>query len=393
VSAALVLATAALAAWLYLLLLRGFFWVPKELPPPLRGRVDRMRSTEGGKYPSVAIIVPARDEAETIGAVVGSLLAQDYRGDFRIVLVDDHSTDGTARIALEAAEKAGACERLTVIAAAPLPPGWTGKLWALNAGMATLEASGAAPDLLLFTDADIAHAPDNLSSLVAALEDGRRDLVSLMVKLRCETWAERFLVPAFVFFFAMIYPFAWVGDREKRTAAAAGGCVLLRRAIYHRAGGLAAIRGALIDDCALARAVKDKGGVLHLAMTQGTRSLRPYPRIGDMWAMVARSAYTQLGHSPPVLAATALGLAIVFLAPPLLLAAGGEAAALALAAWALMAACYAPMLRFYRRSLLFAPLLPLAAAVYLGATLDSARRHYAGKGGAWKGRVQWQSQR
>ncbi len=353
-SAALVLATAALAAWLYLLLLRGFFWVPEELPPA--EGAARPHAVDGGADPSVAAIVPARDEAETIGAVVGSLLAQDYRGDFRIVLVDDHSTDGTARIALEAAEKAGACERLTVIAAAPLPPGWTGKLWALNAGMATLEASGAAPDLLLFTDADIAHAPDNLSSLVAALEDGRRDLVSLMVKLRCETWAERFLVPAFVFFFAMIYPFAWVGDREKRTAAAAGGCMLLRREIYHRAGGLAAIRGALIDDCALARAVKDKGGVLHLAMTQGTRSLRPYPRIGDIWAMVARSAYTQLGHSPLVLAATVLGLAIVFLAPPLLLAAGGEAAALALAAWALMAACYAPMLR------LLSPLAPLRAA-------------------------------
>jgi len=388
VSAALVLAGVALAAWLYLLLLRGFFWLPRELPtyPPPFG--------EGGATsPSVAAIVPARDEAVTIGAAIASLLAQNYLGEFAIVLVDDHSSDGTARIAREAAEKAGAAGRLTIVAAAPLPPGWTGKLWALAEGVDALEAAGAAPDLYLFTDADIAHHRENLSSLVAALDGGRRDLVSLMVKLRCEAWAERFLVPAFVFFFAMLYPFAWVNDAKKRTAAAAGGCVLLRREALRRIGGFGAIRGALIDDCALARRVKESGGAILLAMTHATRSLRPYPRMADLWAMVVRTAYTQLNCSPLLLAGTVLGLAGVYLAPPLLLLAGGAPAALGLAAWFLMAASYAPMLVFYRRSLLWAPLLPLVAGVYLGATLDSARRHYAGTGGAWKGRVQWQSQR
>ncbi len=380
-TAELVIAAAALAAWVYLMFLRGFFWLPRELP----------RAAAPDAWPSVVAIVPARDEAATIGAAIGSLLAKDYRGEFGIVLVDDHSSDGTARLAREAAEEAGAANRVAIVEAGALPRGWTGKLWALSEGVHALEAAGAAPDLLLFTDADIAHAPDNLSSLVVALEDRRRDLVSLMVKLRCKDWAERLLVPAFVFFFAMIYPFAWVNDRTKRTAAAAGGCVLMRREIYHRIGGLGPIRDALIDDCALARAVKEKGGAIHLAMTHGTRSLRPYPRVADIWAMVARTAYTQLDHSPLLLAGTVLFLAAAYIAPPLLLFSGERTAALGLGAWLLMAFAYVPMLTFYRCSLAFAPLLPLVGAVYVGATLNSARRYYAGKGGAWKGRVQWQS--
>jgi hopene-associated glycosyltransferase HpnB len=383
VSAALVLAAVAFAAWLYLLLLRGFFWLPLSLP----------HAAAPASWPSVVAIVPARDEAATVDAAITSLLAQDYRGEFSLVLVDDHSTDGTARIARAAAERAGAAERLTIVTAPPLPTGWTGKLWALSEGVAVLERNGAKPDLLLFTDADIAHAPDNLSTLVAAMKARKRDLVSLMVKLRCETWAERFLVPAFVFFFAMIYPFAWVSDPPRRIAAAAGGCILLRREAYRRCGGFAAIRNELIDDCALARSVKKSGGTILLAMTDATKSLRPYPRIADIWAMVVRTAYTQLDHSPLILAATGLGLAVVYLAPPLIALGGGTPAALGLAAWALMALCYAPMLVFYRCPLFLAPLLPLVAAVYLGATLDSARRYYIGKGGAWKGRVQWQSPR
>jgi hopene-associated glycosyltransferase HpnB len=218
-------------------------------------------------------------------------------------------------------------------------------------------------------------------------------MVSLMVRLRCEDRAERFLIPAFVFFFAMLYPFAWANDPRKRTAAAAGGCILLRRDALLRIGGFGAIRSALIDDCALARAVKDTGGAIRVALARGTRSLRPYPRVADIWAMVARTAYAQLFYSPLILAATVLGLAWLYLAPPLLLVAGGVPALLGLAAWALMALAYAPTLRFYGLSFLWAPLLPLIALVYLGATLDSARRHYAGKGGAWKGRVEWQSQR
>jgi hopene-associated glycosyltransferase HpnB len=383
VSAALLLAGLSLAVWVYLLLGRGFFWLARTaapLPPPVR-------------WPTVVAVVPARNEAAVIGEAVSSLLRQDYPGRFSLMLVDDQSDDGTASVARAAAASAGANDRLSVVAARPLPPGWTGKLWALAEGVRHVELSGEEPELLLFTDADIRHHAANLAELVARLEGEKRDLVSLMVRLRCRSFAERFLIPAFVFFFAMLYPFAWVNDRGKRTAAAAGGCVLLRREAYERIGGLAAIRGALIDDCALARAVKDKGGAIRLAMTQETRSLRPYPRVGDMWAMVARTAYTQLDHSPLLLAVTVLGLGLVYVAPPFLLLAGGTPAALGLGAWALMAAAYAPMLAFYRRSPFWAPLLPLVAAIYLGATLDSARRHYAGTGGQWKGRVEWQSPR
>ncbi len=380
--AALLIAGAACAAWVYLRLGRGFFWLPRLLP----------RAPAPPRWPSVAAIVPARDEAEHIGAAIASLLAQDYRGDFRVVLVDDHSSDGTAEIARGVAARDGLSQRHAVVAARPLPPGWSGKLWALAEGVRALEAEAAPPDLLLFTDADIAHHAANLSELAAALEHGKRDLVSLMVRLRCDSLAERFLVPAFVFFFAMLYPFAWASDPRSRTAAAAGGCSLVRRDSYERSGGVAAIRGELIDDCALARAMKRGGSTILLAVTRDTVSLRPYPRIADLSAMVARTAYTQLDHSPILLAATVLGLALVFLAPPLLLFAGGIAAWLGAAAWAAMAIAYAPLLRFYRRSPLWPPLLPAVALVYLAATLQSALSHYRGRGGAWKGRVLWPSQ-
>lgn len=381
--AALLIAGAACAAWVYLLFGRGFFWLPRLLP----------RAPAPPRWPSVAAIVPARNEAEHVGAAVASLLAQDYRGDFRVVLVDDHSSDGTAEIARAAAARDGLSQRLAVVAARPLPPGWSGKLWALAEGVRALEGDAAPPDLLLFTDADIAHDAANLRELAAALEHGKRDLVSLMVRLRCDSPAERFLIPAFVFFFAMLYPFAWASDPRSRTAAAAGGCILVRREPYERGGGVAAIRGELIDDCALARAMKRGGSTILLALTRDTTSLRPYPRIADLRAMVARTAYTQLDHSPPLLAATVLGLALVFLAPPISLFAGGVAAWLGAAAWAAMAIAYAPTLRFYRRSPLWAPLLPAVALVYLAATLQSALLHYRGRGGAWKGRVAWPSRR
>lgn len=380
--AVLVIAGTAFAAWVYLLFGRGFFWLPRLLP----------RAPAPPRWPRVAAIVPARNEAEHIGAAIASLLAQDYRGDFRIVLVDDHSSDGTAEIARSVAARAGVAGRVTIVAARPLPPGWSGKLWALAEGVRALEADAAPPDLLLFTDADIAHHAANVSELAAALEHGKRDLVSLMVRLRCDSPAERSLIPAFVFFFAMLYPFAWASDPRSRTAAAAGGCILVRRAAYERCGGVAAIRGELIDDCALARAVK-RGGPILLAMTRDTTSLRAYPRIADVCAMVARTAYTQLDHNPLLLAATVMGLALVYLALPVLPFAGGAAKWLGLGAWAAMAVAYAPMLRFYRRSLLWAPLLPAVALVYLAATVQSALLHYRGRGGAWKGRVAWPSER
>lgn len=379
-NATVALALLVLASWLYLLLGRGFFWLARQPPAAAPER-----------WPAVAAVVPARNEAEVVGTAITSLLAQDYPGAFSVVLVDDHSSDGTALAARRAAEAAGKSERLRIVGARPLPPGWTGKLWALSEGVNQLDRSVAGPELYLFSDADIAHHPGNLKELVARLQSEQRDLVSLMVLLRCQSLAERFLIPAFVFFFAMLYPFAWSNDPRRDIAAAAGGCILLRRDAYERIGGYAAIRDALIDDCALAREVK-RGGSIWLGLTQQTRSLRAYPRLADIWRMVARTAYTQLDHSPALLIGAQLGLALTYLVPPLLVVfATGPVSWLGGAAWAMMALAYAPMLRFYRQSLLWAPLLPAIASVYLAATLDSARLHWRGKGGEWKGRVQWQS--
>ncbi|HVA12871.1 MAG TPA: glycosyltransferase [Stellaceae bacterium] len=368
------LAWLVLAIWAYLLLARGFFW---------RARVETS-SPLPQQFPRVVAVIPARNEADGVGRAVASLLDQDYRGAFSIVLVDDHSNDGTAEVARAAA--AGNEDRLTVVAAGSLPGGWTGKLWALSEGVRQVARP---PDLYLFTDADIAHHRANLTELVARLEAERRDLVSLMVKLHCESFAERFLIPPFVFFFALLYPFAWSNDPRKATAAAAGGCILIRRSAYERIGGYAAIKGELIDDCALAQRVK-RGGAIWLGLTPTTESLRVYPRIADIWNMVARTAYTQLRYSPVVLAGTVLGLVITYLAPVFLVLAGGRGAWLGALAWAIMALIYLPMLRFYGRSLLWAPLLPAAASVYLAATIASAWRHWRGRGGEWKGRVRWQ---
>jgi hopene-associated glycosyltransferase HpnB len=364
------------AIWAYLLLGRGFFWSTRLAAP----------APEPAHYPRVVAVIPARNEPEGVGRAVASLLDQDYPGDFSIVLVDDHSNDGTAEVAREVAR--GREDRFTIVAARSLPGGWTGKLWALSEGVRQIASP---PDLYLFTDADIAHHRTNLRELVARLEAEQRDMVSLMVKLHCASFAEKFLIPPFVFFFALLYPFSWSNNPRRATAAAAGGCVLLRRSAYERIGGYAAIRGELIDDCALAAAVKKSGGSIWLGLTHGTESLRLYPEIADIWNMVARTAYTQLQYSPLLLAGTVLGLVLTYLAPVFLLFAGGTAALLGLAAWIIMAAIYAPMLRFYGRSLLWAPLLPAAASVYLGATIASAWRHWRGRGGQWKGRVQWQS--
>lgn len=364
------------AIWAYLVLARGFFWRARLAP----------RSPAPSRYPSVVAVIPARNEADGIGRAVASLLDQDYPGDFAVVVVDDHSNDGTAEVARVAA--AGRENRLTVVAARPLPSGWTGKLWALSEGVRQIVSP---PELYLFTDADITHHRTNLAELVARLEAEQRDLVSLMVKLHCESFAERFLIPPFVFFFALLYPFAWSNDPLKSTAAAAGGCILVRRSAYDRIGGYAAIRGELIDDCALAREVKRGGVSIWLGLTQQTESQRLYPRVADIWNMVARTAYTQLRYSPLLLAGTVLGLLVTYVAPVLLVFAGGRAAWLGALAWAAMALSYAPMLRFYGRSLLWAPLLPAAASVYLAATIASAWRHWRGRGGEWKGRVQWQS--
>ena len=372
----IVLGALTVAIWACLLFARGFFWRARVAPPaplPLR-------------YPSVAVVIPARNEADGIGRAVTSLLDQDYPGAFSIIVVDDHSHDGTADIAR--ARRQDATHRLTVVAARSLPGGWTGKLWALSEGVRQVATP---PDLFLFTDADIAHHRSNLTELVVRLEGERRDMVSLMVKLHCTSFAEKFLIPPFVFFFALLYPFAWSNDPRKRTAAAAGGCILIRRSAYERIGGYAAIKGELIDDCALAREVKCGGGSIWLGLTQGTESLRLYPEVADIWNMVARTAYTQLHYSPLVLAGTVVGLFITYLLPVLLALSFTRGWWLGALAWLGMAASYAPMLRFYRRSLWWAPLLPAAASVYLAATVASAWRHWRGRGGQWKGRVQWQN--
>jgi len=381
-SAALVLSVLVLAIWLYLLLGRGFFWQAGEATVPKHPR----------RWPRVAAIVPARDEAETVGRAVTSLLAQDYPGEFSVVLVDDHSQDGTVGIARAAAAASGQGENLRVVSARALPPGWSGKLWALSEGVLAAAEAGGPPELYLFTDADIGHHRQNLSELVARLEKDGLDLASLMVKLNCRSQAEKFMIPAFVWFFALLRPFSWVNDPDRRTSAAAGGCILVRASAYERIGGTAAIQNELIDDCALAREVK-RGGKIWLGLTGKTVSLRAYPRLKQIWDMVARNAYDHLDYSPWKLLGTVLGMSLVFLAPPLLVPAGGASAWLALAAWAMMALAYAPMLSFYRAGLWRAPLLPAVALLFLGATLDSAWRHIRGKGGLWKGRVSWQSQR
>ncbi|MCH4894086.1 glycosyltransferase [Sphingomonas sp. SFZ2018-12] len=370
------LGAVALAIWLAMLLGRDGFWLARA--------TDRVLPPLPDTLPSVTAIVPARDEAECIGAAVASLVAQRYAGRFDILVVDDGSSDGTALLARRAA--AGS-PRLAVMTAAPLANGWTGKLAAMAQGVAH-SATHEPSDFIWFTDADIVHAPDTLASLVARAHQDGRVLVSLMARLRCESLAERMLVPAFVFFFQLLYPFAAVSDPRRRVAGAAGGCMLVDRAALARAGGIAAIRSALIDDCALGALMKRQGPIW-LGLTDRARSIRPYPGFGDIGAMIARSAYAQLGYRPLWLAGTVVGMAIVYVAPPALaLFATGWAQAAGLAAWTLMALALLPMLRFYRCSPLWGLALPGIAAFYTGATLYSAWQFTRGRGGAWKGRHQ-----
>lgn len=368
----------ALAIWLYLLTAHGGFWLGRE-------RDDRDAPPEPTAWPTVVAVVPARDEADVVAASVGSLLAQDYRGEFRVVLADDESSDGTADIARAEAARQGRAERLTILRSQTLPPGWTGKLWAVSQGVAL---AGEAPDYLLLTDADIAHDPDNLSALVARAEAGRLTLTSLMAELHCKTFAERLLIPTFIFFFQMLYPFGLVNRPASPTAAAAGGCMLVRRDALAAAGGVQAIRAALIDDCAMGAAMKRQGPIW-LGLTHRARSLRPFPTVGSIRRMVARSAYAQLNYSPLLLLGTLAGLALTYVAPPLIAIFGqGSARIAAGIAWLAMALAFQPTLRFYRRSPLWGFALPAIAALYAGFTLDSAVQFARGRGGMWKGRAQ-----
>jgi hopene-associated glycosyltransferase HpnB len=362
----------AVLIWVYLLLARGMFW--------------RLREVEAAGPPAsrrIAVVIPARNEADSIGQTIESLIGQNLSGPFHIFLVDDHSEDGTAA----SAGRFSGPDRLTIIQARPTADGWTGKLWALDEGVA--HAESFAPDYVLFSDADIVHAPDSISQLVARAEAGGYDLVSCMVKLECQTLAEKSLIPAFVFFFFMLYPPAWTADPKRATAGAAGDCILMRWTALTRIGGVAAIRGELIDDCALAKAVKKTGGKLWLGLTSKTRSIRSYRTVGEIGRLISRTAFWQLKHSVLMLLGTIAGMFVTYMLPPLLLFTGRPVpAVLGSFAWILMMVAYAPALRFYGLSWLWAPLLPFIALFYTVATIHSAVEYWAGRGGEWKGRVQ-----
>jgi hopene-associated glycosyltransferase HpnB len=371
------IAAGALAIWVYLLLFRGGFWWA-----PFR------RSAPAGKpaLPSVAAVVPARDEAATIGRAVASLLAQDYRGDFHIIVVDDESGDGTADVARAAAAMASAAARLTIIGGSPTPPGWTGKLWAMRQGIEAARPSRV--DYLLLTDADIVHGPRNLRDLVWRAESEGYDLVSLMVRLHCRSVWERLLIPAFVFFFFKLYPPRWVADPARRTAAAAGGCMLIRSSALDRIGGLDSIRYEIIDDCALARRVKSVGRLWLGPATQAT-SIREYRSWQSIWDMITRSAFAQLNYSTVILVFTVAVLGLIYLAPPLLLLSSEIPARLCGGlAWLAMGIAFLPTLRSYYAPPLHAVLLPLIALFYIAATVASAVQFWRGRGGLWKGRFQ-----
>ena len=379
------IATLSLVAWLYLLLGRGGFW-----------RANRMRPDDfpagPGPAPGVVVVIPARDEAATIGRTVTSLLRQDYATPLSVVVVDDGSRDGTAKAARRAAAQVpDGKSRLHILTGRPLPDGWSGKVWAMDQGIRHAASTASQVAYILLTDADIEHDASNVGILVAMAEAGHLDLVSLMVHLRNEGEWARLLIPAFIFFFQKLFPFAWVNDPGRATAAAAGGCMLVRAAALDRAGGMESIRGHLIDDCALARRIKRQGAIW-LGLTTKVRSLRPYDGLSDIWRMVTRTAYEQLHHSLGLVLLSVVGMAVVYLAPPLCVIAGLAAGDIGLAAtgglaWLLMAIAYCPTLRLYGEPLWQSATLPVAGLLYSLMTIDSARRSWRGKGGGWKGRA------
>jgi hopene-associated glycosyltransferase HpnB len=373
--------------WLVLIFFWGYFW---KTDHKLETKSEQLE-----KYPLVCAVIPARNEAECLSTTLSSILAQDYPGCLSVILVDDRSTDDTAKIARETATKIKSSDRnrqFQLLTAEPLPLGWTGKLWAIEQGIRLAEKEIANIDYFLLTDADIQHESSNLQQLVTKAERENLDLVSLMVLLNCESFWEKLLIPAFVFFFQKLYPFRWVNDRDRKMAAAAGGCILIRKPTLNRIGGIETISKALIDDCALGQAVKAKKGNIWLGLTQHTKSLRVYPSLNSIWDMVVRTAYTQLHYSPLLLIGTILGMTVVYLVPSLALILGiaiadRSIAIAGLIGWFLMSFAYLPTILFYKRSPLLSLCLPLIAFFYTLMTLDSALRHYQGKGGEWKGRI------
>jgi len=384
VTAALSLALLSGAIWIYLIVARGGFWraaerdtrfAPEHIPAP-------------AAWPRVIAVVPARDEADVIAQSVGSLLTQTYPGDFSVVLIDDGSSDGTGDAAMNEAVKLDLADKLTIIRGTEPPAGWTGKLNAMATGVRHIEERGA-PAYILFTDADIAYRdPQALERLVRGANAKGTVLTSLMVKLRCDSFSEKMLIPAFVYFFQKLYPFAWVNSSTSKRAAAAGGCMLVKYDALHAAGGVGAIRGALIDDCAMGALLKSQGPIF-LGLTEAVESIRPYDDFNHIRRMVSRSAYSQLDYSPLLLLGTTLGMIVTYLVPPYLaIAVEGWAGIIGAFVWAVMALSFQPILRLYRRAPLWGVALPFIALVYLAFTFDSAVQHWLGRGGAWKGRYQ-----
>jgi hopene-associated glycosyltransferase HpnB len=371
-----VLAVICVVVWLYLLAGRGSFW--------LCGIRDTSRMPDLQQWPSVVAIVPARNEADYIAASVGSLLRQEYRGAFSIIVVDDDSSDATADKAMHAAALVPG-RGLTIISSKGPPAGWTGKLWAVKQGIAAAEK--LRPDYILLTDADIEHAPDTLAWLIKQASAGQLVLTSLMAKLRCQSLVERTHVPAFIYFFQMLFPFSWVCRPGSSTAAAAGGCMLVRGDALASIGGIESIRNALIDDCSLAERLK-KVGPIWLGLTDRVHSIRPYDTMTDVKRMISRSAYAQLRYSPLLLAATIASMTLTFIISPLLaIFATGMPRLLGLIVWLAMGLSFMPTLRFYRLSRLWSFALPAIALLYLYYTLGSAYLFVRGRGGQWKGRV------
>jgi len=395
-------AAASLLAWIGLLLARGGYWrvSPRLVPPPVDDPLP---------HPGVVAVIPARNEADVLPETLPTVLAQRYPGPFRVVLLDDRSEDGTATAAQDAAAAILATDRLQIVPGAPLPSGWSGKVWAMHQGALVAGCTAPAarpvalhqaerPEFLWLTDADVAHEPWVLQALVDRAETDRLDLVSAMARLRVGSGWDRLLVPAFVYFFAKLYPFRFVGDPRRHDAGAAGGCVLVRRGALERAGGFEAIRSALIDDCALARRIKRAGGRLWLGFSRGVSSVRRYGRLASVWAMVTRSAYTQLGHSPLMVIGTVIGMLFLYALPPAACLGGAVATALAVpgalalaavggAGWGLMTASFVPIVRHHGVGPWWAGSLPAAGVLYTAMVISSAWCHARGRGGAWKGRT------
>ena len=407
ISILLGLVSACSLAWIGLLIGRGLFW---RVSP-------RLEPTDGAiaSCSPVAAVIPARDEADILPETLPTVLAQDYRGPFHAIVVDDRSEDGTAEVAVATAEEHSAVDRVQVVTGEPLPAGWRGKVWAMHQGVQAAARIGTAErtaeavlapaqppvgqaEFIWFTDADIAHDEWVLRALVDRAEEDGLDLVSTMARLRVESCWDRLLIPAFVYFFAKLYPFRLVGNPKRRTAGAAGGCVLVRREALERAGGIASIRSALIDDCALGRVIQRSGGRLWLGFSHGVRSIRGYGSLASVWEMVARSAYAQLGHSPLLLAGTVVGMLFLYLLPPCACVGGAVALAVGVPGavwlvaiggmtWTAMALSFLPIVRHHGVSPWVCRLLPVAGALYTAMTISSAWRHARGRGGAWKGRT------